>query len=131
MRKQLISLCMSFVLVSIVTTPGRAQSCLTNVDTASYVVAMVANYAAATDSIGRAVRGQPADQCGDVAFPRSTGYQGCNVQFCECSLSERIVGRTHVNICRQVYVVQSGKSYVVWDPSFRWAPGGGSVYGRL
>jgi hypothetical protein len=128
MPKQLLSICVSFGLLSIVATPGRAQSCRTNSDTASYVVGKVANLAAATDSIGKAVRDSLQISAVTSASSVVLITKAATCSSANAAYQSALSGGMTSTFSGKVYVVQSGKSYVVWDPSFRWAPGGGSVY---
>ena len=128
MLNRAITACLSAIVLSLASAPAHAQSCRTNADTAAYVRDKVGAYALATDSIGRAVRDSlrisaVTSSSAVVLITKATTCSSANAAY-----QAALAGGLSQTFSGKVYVVQAGKSYVVWDPSFKWAPGAGSSY---
>jgi hypothetical protein len=127
MRNRLIAVSVPALLLFLVSVPAHAQ-CRTNADTAAYVRDKVGSYALATDSVGKAVRDSlridPASSASAIVLiTKSATCSSANTAY-----KAALAGGLTQTFSNAVYVVQSGKSYIVWDPSFKWAPRGGSSY---
>jgi hypothetical protein len=128
MSKPAIPIWLAATVLSLLSAPAYAQSCRINADTAAYLRDKVGSYALATDSVGKAVRDSlridpAASASAVVLITKSTTCASANTAY-----KSALTGGLSATFSNMVYVVQSGKSYVVWDPSFKWAARGGSVY---
>ena len=121
MLTKLRILCLAAVSLLLVSSQVYAQACRPLDDNGHDFVESVKYFALPTDSAGRAFR----DQLGlsVITSPASVVFVAkettCN--------TARAAYQKDITVSRQtlsssVYVVQVGKSFVVWDPSYRYTP---------
>jgi hypothetical protein len=119
---------LSLAIVISVSGPLQAQNCRTDADTSAWIRDKVGTYALATDSLGKAVRDSlkidPATSLSAITLiTKQATCSSANTAY-----RAAIVGGLRQTFSGKVYVIQTGKSYMVWDPAFRYgtAPDGTS-----
>jgi hypothetical protein len=106
-------------------SPAQAQ-CRPADAKASYAVSRVKVFASATDSHYVAIRDRlkitPPDRNGVFQVTKAATCKSANTAYQTAAAGDRS------SFSGQVYVIQSGKSFVVWDPSYRYVPGGDDLF---
>lgn len=114
---------LSTLVLLFVAAPGslRAQ-CRPLDDGGDYLVRLVKTYGEATDSTWKAHRDSlriaPAAHGGVMLITKAATCAAANAAYQKEALGDR------TSFSGQVYVVQSGTTYVVWDPTYRYVRGG-------
>ena len=113
-------------LLATATAPLEAQ-CRPADTNAFWLLRLVKKYTYPIDAHWAAVRDSlkidlPTAKTGVVQITKSVVCKSANTAY------QKQAGGQVNTLSGQVYVVQSGNSYVVWDPTFRYAPGSSATY---
>jgi hypothetical protein len=84
-----------------------------------YVVNPGESWAAARDSLRIA---PPSPRIGVVQITQAATCKLANAAY------QNVATGNRSTLSGQVYVVQSGTTYIVWDPAYKYAPGSGASY---
>ena len=116
-------------LVTLLTTGAASASaqCAPANDNATWIVRVVSKYAYPRDAAWMAARDSlrispPAAKTGVVLITKANTCKAANTAY------QKAVTGDRTSLSGEVYVVQSGTTYVVWDPKYRYTSGAEDTY---
>jgi hypothetical protein len=118
-----------FVVIALVIGNASrvAAQCRPVDDDGAFIVAMIADYAYPRDASWAAARdslriGVPSAQLEVVQITTPELCEMANRAYQSVATGDR------ATLSGRVYAVRSGKTYVVWDPSYRYTTGSSDIY---